>query len=521
MKTDVRDRPRRMTYNPTRHAEKLEELLRAKLGFSHKYETARLAIGRSLAEPTNPRWERISAEERGRGIEGSTLFGDDFDTWLCAISLQAGSPNPSPEHLAEIIESHWKRGAQLLMDELDESRGEAYRLIRRLSDFLPERAASGVITRRNAPKALELTIGPVSKAIPSGDPISFSITGNGVPPHIALLGRNGSGKTRTGMQIAAQIIGQADIPFLMIDPKGEFVDSDGNTMLPAGFDASISGIEVGRQAIPLDVLCPTNTRELDVHLAASQFRDIICLCCDRTGDAQKEILRQVANDIITSGKYRGLDRVKDLYHEKIAADRKKTDSIHSRLSELTQLKVFTPDLSPAEFFSKSWVVSLKELRTEELKKLVTLLLIDAVSQYLRSLPDSDVVDGERELRHLLVIDEARRILSNRRFTSLGDLVRQGRSKGSVVMLLSQDPGDFEGPDEDFMSQLGTVIAFACSKTDRGIKSLEGNFGCRLRGSDFADTSLTKGMALVKTPNRSHMKIQAWNPDASLLAESEE
>jgi hypothetical protein len=71
-----------------------------------------------------------------------------------------------------------------------------------------------------------------------------------------------------------------------------------------------------------------------------------------------------------------------------------------------------------------------------------------------------------------------------------------------------------------MSQLGTVIAFACSKTDRGIKSLEGPFGRRLRGSDFADTSLTKGVALVKTPNRSHMKIQAWNADAGQVAESE-
>jgi DNA sulfur modification protein DndE len=521
MKPETKDRLRRMTFNPTKHAEKLENSLRPKLGFSHKYETARLAIGRSLAEPTNPRWERVTSEERGRGIEGSTLFGDDFETWCCAICLQAGSPDASAEFFAEVLEAHWKRGAQLLSDELEAANGNAYRLIRRLSDLLPERPESRSFARRNAPRALDLTIGRVSRTIPSGDPVSFSITGRGVAPHIALMGRNGSGKTMTGMQIAAQITSQGQIPFLMIDPKGEFVDSNGGTLLPPEFDVAVCGIEVGRQPIPLDVLCPTTQDDLNIHLAASQFRDIICLCCDRTGDAQKESLRKIAFEAIASGKYRGLDRIRDLYHEKLESDGKKIDSVHSRLSEITQLKVFTPEQSPAEFFSKSWVISLKELRTEELKKLVTLLLIDAVSQYLLAQPDSVVSEGERELRHLLVIDEARRILSNRRFTSLGNLVRQGRSKGSVVMLLSQDPGDFEGPDEDFMSQLGTIIAFACSKTDRGIKALEGPFGRRLRGSDFSDTALTTGVALVKTPNLSHMKVQAWTPDVSQVAETEE
>lgn len=44
-----------------------------------------------------------------------------------------------------------------------------------------------------------------------------------VPPHIALMGAIGKGKTTTGVQIALDIARQAGIPFLMIDPKGEFV----------------------------------------------------------------------------------------------------------------------------------------------------------------------------------------------------------------------------------------------------------------------------------------------------------
>jgi DNA helicase HerA-like ATPase len=328
------------------------------------------------------------------------------------------------------------------------------------------------------------------------------------------MGRNGSGKTRTGLHIAAQIATQAEVPFLLIDPKGEFVAENGSLALPASFPSGARGIEVGRQTIPLDVLAPVDMEEHSIFSAAGQLRDIISLCCDRTGDSQKELLRSVAEQAIRSGGDRSLDRIRDLYKQKLDEDGKKTDSVCSRLSELTQLRIFAPEKSPNDFFGSSWVISLKEVRTEELKKLVTLLIIDSLSQHLLSLPDSSRVDGHRELRHLLIIDEARRILSNRRYTSLADLVRQGRSKGSVVMLISQDPGDFDGATDDFMGQLGTIIAFSCAKADRGIKPLEGQFGRKLRATDFSDSNLPKFMALVKTPDRSLMKVQCWPIDSS-------
>lgn len=53
--------------------------------------------------------------------------------------------------------------------------------------------------------------------------MDFVLNGPGVPPHIALMGAIGKGKTTTGVQIALEIARQAGIPFLMIDPKGEFV----------------------------------------------------------------------------------------------------------------------------------------------------------------------------------------------------------------------------------------------------------------------------------------------------------
>jgi hypothetical protein len=166
-------------------------------------------------------------------------------------------------------------------------------------------------------------------------------------------------------------------------------------------------------------------------------------------------------------------------------------------------------MTPGTFFSQSWVISLKALGSEELKRLVILLLLDAVKAFILTQNDAGVIGGFRNLRHLLVIDEARRILAEKRYQSLVDLVRQGRSKGSVVMLLSQDPGDFDGQADDFTTQLGTVIAFACAQTQRGLRSLQGVYGRKLQPNEFADTFLPPGVAFAKLPNSPAERIHCW------------
>lgn len=168
-------------------------------------------------------------------------------------------------------------------------------------------------------------------------------------------------------------------------------------------------------------------------------------------------------------------------------------------------------MHPSEFFRNSWVLSLKSLGTEELKKIVILLILDALRSFVLSQPDSEVVEGYRSLRHLLIIDEARRILANKKYQSLVDLVRQGRSKGEVVMLLSQDPSDFDGQADDFTTQLGTIVAFACAQSDRGLRSLQGAFGRRLQPSEFSDTFLPAGVAFTKLPSRLPERIACWEP----------
>src|SRR6266487_674633 len=76
----------RGVFRPTLEAEKFETRLREILGLRHKYESARLSIGRSLAqhETLEPVADGV---ERGTEIHGQQVFGEEIDLWLAAMIL--------------------------------------------------------------------------------------------------------------------------------------------------------------------------------------------------------------------------------------------------------------------------------------------------------------------------------------------------------------------------------------------------------------------------------------------------
>lgn len=515
MNFEFRDEVSRAGFRPRVEVEDFEVQLRARLGLRSKYESARLAIGRSLADPIPP-VPLVAGDEKGKPISGDLLFGNEIDLWIAAIIMDGElSSQATIEDFRALLEAHWARGGRLLREELGTVNNDETRLMARLAELLPEAVpTSGTISVGSLlgrPGEVRLKVGQVSKSYPDEQEVSFVLNGQGSAPHIALMGKVGSGKTTTGVQIVQQLVNQAHIPFLFIDPKGEFVDQARISGALTDFPIPPTPVEVGQQAIPLDFLPDPGVGSASITQAAMQFRDSIVLCCKSVGNIQQDLLRSAVEDVIRQYQNRGLIAIKTQYEHTLNQAGRAQDSVISRLNELTALRVFAPAMSAKEFFNRSWVLSLKALQSEELKRLVILLVLDALKGFILSQSESAVENGFRTLRHLLVIDESRRILAQERYQSLVDLVRQGRSKGQVVMLLSQDPSDFEGKADDFMSQLGAVIAFACAQSEKGLKSLQGPFGRKLQSREFTDVYLPPGVAFVKLPNRQPERIQCWMP----------
>ena len=199
-------------FKPTQETFDLEEKLRAKFGLAHRYDAARLMIGRSLADP-NPPPALPSDAQFAKPLPGELLFGDDLDLWLSALILDANLGEGAVlEHLRPHIEAHWSRGAKLIRQDWEDCEGDAARLIMRLAEFLPE-GGGAVPSRTGAtaahPGEIRVRLGPISQTFEGKEPVDFCLNGPGNSPHLALMGRTRSGKTTTGVQMAQSIVEHA------------------------------------------------------------------------------------------------------------------------------------------------------------------------------------------------------------------------------------------------------------------------------------------------------------------------
>jgi len=516
MNVELKESVRKGLFKPTLEAYDLEEKLKAKFGLKNRYDAARLMLGRSLAEPTPP--PALGAETQwGKTLPGEHLFGDDLDLWMCLLILDAQlDTGASMEHFRMNVEAHWARGAKLVREDWEQSEGDPARLIVRLAEHLPEggdavspvaRAGQGSIH----PGEIRVKLGPISRTFEGDEPVDFCLNGQGNSPHLALMGRTRSGKTTTGIQMVRSIAEQARVPMLLIDPQGTFItDGKLNDKFPS-WPVGVQPIEVGLKPIPLDFLPEAKVGHVAIQNAAMTLRDSICLCCKSPGNLMQSRLLQSIEQVITGGNDRSLTSIRQVYATRLQNDGEPIDSIAARLDELTRLRCFAPEISAKDFFSRSWVISLMHVQSEELKRLIMLLLLDATAMHFLAQPEAPLRDNFRQMRQVVVIDEARKILQERKSESVVQLVTRSAAKGLSVMLLSQDPSDFEGQDYDFTTQLGAVISFCCNQTQRGLRSLAGVYGRKLQADEFSDSQLEPGVAFAKLPGRHATRIRCWKP----------
>ena len=137
------------------------------------------------------------------------------------------------------------------------------------------------------------------------------------------------------------------------------------------------------------------------------------------------------------------------------------------------------------------------------------MILDAAKTHILRQPESEKFGNFQSLQNLIIVDEARRVMASNKSESLSELIRLGRSKGLVVMLLSQDPTDFQGESDDFLTQIGTCVAFSCKSGTSGLSKLGSVYGQRLLPEQFNDKELTSGLAFCKWPDNPPAKIRCW------------
>lgn len=446
--------------------------------------------------------------EPGRAIKGDTLLGTgaDLAAW---VSLLVEYEGKAPETLPEFqgwVRAHWTRGLGLLAETLEQvggDTGEFWRIIAEaaLPEGPPSPGAGGVPTPTEVaePFLLAVPVGEVAEDTASGQQVVWPLNAPGGSPHAAFMGGVGSGKTRTATFMLRAIRQLSQVPLIAFDFKGDMTDD--RNALDRAFGATV--ISPPHGAIPLDVLALADRSTTGVTLAAQRLRDSLAtLKGAGFGAVQKGLLGDAAEQALRTRTPCRLSDVRDALKQAYAQQGRREDGAIATLDDLCRFDLFRPDLAPAEFFRRSWIIRLTSDLPELVKVSVVTLLTDALDRHLNSLPDAPTDStGNRALRALCVIDEAHRILGNS-LPGLSGLIRLSRSKGGSVMLISQGPDDFSGEDDEFLNEMGLVVAFRTNADARSVRRILGP------GANLA--TLEKGQAWVKVgAEPAPRRVIAW------------
>ena len=498
-------------YQTTRAADaQCSELLR-RLGFKVRYLVARLAIARSLSQTDPPDPIAPDEDDEAAGaIQGRQLFGDGSDpaAWLALVTQRAGRPDLTRKEFQGIVSAHWRRGADLLTKDWGEVNGSLAAFVSRLADLASLAPGdSGSPPRQGDPAsavtlaaAVVLPVGPIAEDAQTGEPVMFPVNAPGGSPHMAIMGGTNSGKTYTALTMLKRLRSFGSVPILAFDFKGDLSEN----LAP---DIGAEVVSPPRTPVPLHVLSVQVPDEMGLREAAGRIRESIGrVKSSKLSGVQSDALREAVLQTLRTRPGGGPATLADVSRALVIEYQRrnrKPDELTATLNELTQFTLFTPQMSPAEFFSRSWVVRLPPDGTAEVRRLVINLTLDALDRWLNSQPDAPILDGRRALRHVCMLDEAHLILATK-LPALSNLVRMSRSKGGVIMLISQSPDDFEGEDDGFLDNMGLTLAFNTQAKAGPTRTVFGP------NASLADLAVGEALCRIRTEARTR-RIVAWRP----------
>jgi hypothetical protein len=450
----------------------------------------------------------VAGGGRSLSIKGVNLFGDDIKVWIGCLLEHSGEKQVRTEVLQDLVARHWSRGAKLLADLLHESGGRYEEFLRKLAAEAGLAVARAPAGRPAADQARNRDIGPVMVPIgevstdcSTGDKVCWHVNAPGRPPHAAIAGAAGTGKTRTAMCMLGDIYQLTGVPTLIFDmAKGDIAD---NAALVKAIDARV--IRLPEEPVPIDVMFAPGTVD-GIKQAAMRFRESFKrVPANRIGDAQGDVLREAAERALKKKRPTLLQSVHGellaIYKEK----KKRDDVVTATFNDMTAYKLFEPSMTPEEFASRSWVIDVHKL-DEASQRLVVFLLLDAVYRHLAGLADAPTdKDSNRSLRQVICIDEARRVLAYEQQSLIG-LIRESRSKGGVVMLMSQSPDDFHQGKENFFENIGLGAMFQSIAQPAAVAAM--------LGEKVDASSLPVGACAVNIAGVGRLRIQSWAPPHS-------
>jgi len=443
--------------------------------------TARIAIALSIEKGKVFKEEVESLPHNGREYTPtSNLFGriiNDIDNYIVYKSIfnQHYQKDLSETEFIKYYKLHLLDGLEQWINKLDNcdiTKGEHISiLLKSVKNGLALRSNTTKLatTKQNIVKEykdlLSFEIGTTEDNEP------FVININDLREfdnrNIAIAGMAGSGKTQLIKDILYQISKNSNgqIKYIFFDYKGEGNPDQLKPFLNATNTEFVDIVDNG--GVAFNPFLSINLEERQRPFSVRAFVDTISTFVPGMGINQKSTLITLINDLLDrkNGEYPTIEMLfEDLesYYEENSI---KHDTLYAVIRDLST-NIFKCDPNNSDLLSKSLYLNLPPALSDTLRQLVVFLLLRYFNSYFSSTNDCEPIDYIFPVRYVIVIDEAHIYLKNKNARkALEDLLRLLRSKGVIVVMLSQGVEDYKTKDFDFASQVKLPICLNIQNKD--------------------------------------------------------
>lgn len=294
--------------------------------------------------------------------------------------------------------------------------------------------------------------------------------------NIAIAGMAGSGKTQLIKDILFQISNNSNgqLKYIFFDYKGEGNPDQLKPFLNATNADFVDIVEDG--GVAFNPFLSINLEEKQRPFSVRAFVDTISTFVPTMGVNQNSTLITLINDLLDrkKGEYPTINELFEDLQAYYDQNGIKQDTLYAVIRDLST-NIFKCDPNNPDLLGKSLYLNLPPALSDTLRQLVVFLLLRFYNSYFSSTNDCEPNDYIFPVRYVIVIDEAHIYLKNKNARkALEDLLRLLRSKGVIVVMLSQGVDDYKTKDFDFASQVKLPICLNIQNKD--YKSISGFLG---------------------------------------------
>lgn len=444
-----------------------------KLNLGSENYIARIALAYSLSKRQSLNLETDIKDSKGKEYKEEVLFGKHIDFYVAMI-CQHYNIYKTDKDIPKYIKMHIDNGLEAInrLFELNKN----YTSI----DFLVENIEKGISALEDVDVSLEsvknfnqrikkssfngLIKILVGKDLNTNEPIYFqpndlTIHNNA---HVAVAGNSGTGKTYFALNFLKQFAKSSDslVNFIYLDFKG-LKKEDEETLKPFFTETNTTYIDAPHKPFPLNPLSfIDNVNEKNKLMGISKFVDIIT-SYSGIGKNQQQTLKDAAREVFFEKKHGEYPSMKEIYDRVIEKEGDKSSTLREILESLSDYDIFETEVNPnINFLNSNYYFSLSGDLNKAVRFTSVFLVINYIYNIFMNMENALIENNIQSMRYVLLIDEAHVIFKDKKSQDLLEkILREIRSKGVAVVLLSQGIEEFNQPSFDFSSMCETAFLF--------------------------------------------------------------